>query len=59
MKIVWDTNVLVSGLLTPFGPSGEIVRMVSAGELILCINGNTSISDGSKHNQIRDTQLVN
>ncbi len=38
MKIVLDTNVLVSGLLTPFGPSGEIVRMVSAGELILCID---------------------
>ncbi|MBK5100809.1 MAG: putative toxin-antitoxin system toxin component, PIN family [Desulfobacteraceae bacterium] len=35
MKIVLDTNVLVSGLLTPFGTSGEIVRMVSAGRLIL------------------------
>ena len=38
MKIVLDTNVLVSGLLTPFGPSGEIVRMVSAGELILYLD---------------------
>ncbi len=38
MKIVLDTNVLVSGLLTPFGPTGEIVRMVSAGELILAID---------------------
>ena len=35
MKIVLDTNVLISGLLTPFGTSGEIVRMVSAGILIL------------------------
>jgi putative PIN family toxin of toxin-antitoxin system len=35
MKIVLDTNVLVSGLLTPFGSGGEIVRMVSAGILIL------------------------
>ena len=35
MKIVLDTNVLVSGLLTPFGASGEIVRMVSAGFLVL------------------------
>jgi uncharacterized protein len=35
MKIVIDTNVLVSGLLTPFGTSGEIVRMVSAGKLLL------------------------
>jgi len=38
MKIVLDTNVLVSGLLTPFGTSGEIVRMVSAGRLNLCID---------------------
>jgi uncharacterized protein len=38
MKIVLDTNVLVSGLLSPFGSSGEIVRMVSAGELILCLD---------------------
>ena len=38
MKIVLDTNVLVSGLLTPFGPSGKIVRMVSAGELSLYID---------------------
>jgi putative PIN family toxin of toxin-antitoxin system len=35
MKIVLDTNVLVSGLLTPFGTSGKIVRMISAGKLIL------------------------
>ncbi|MGB5617466.1 MAG: putative toxin-antitoxin system toxin component, PIN family [Desulfobacterales bacterium] len=38
MNIVLDTNVLVSGLLAPFGPSGEIVRMVSAGELILYLD---------------------
>ena len=36
MRIVLDTNVLVSGLLTPFGSSGEIVRMVSAGRLVIC-----------------------
>jgi putative PIN family toxin of toxin-antitoxin system len=35
MNIVLDTNVLVSGLLSPFGSSGEIVRMVSSGKLIL------------------------
>lgn len=35
MKIVLDTNVLVSGLLTPYGSSGEIVRLVSAGILIV------------------------
>jgi len=38
MKIVLDTNVLVSGLLTPFGPSGEIVRMITAGRLTLYVD---------------------
>ena len=36
MKIVLDTNVLVSGLLSPDAGPGEIVRMVSAGFLSLC-----------------------
>ena len=36
MKVVLDTNVLVSGLLNPFNPPGEIVRMTSAGMLQLC-----------------------
>lgn len=36
MKIVLDTNVLVSGLLSPFNAPGEIVRMTSAGLLHLC-----------------------
>ncbi|MFA5354373.1 MAG: putative toxin-antitoxin system toxin component, PIN family [Thermodesulfovibrionales bacterium] len=35
MNIVLDTNVLVAGLLSPFGTCGEIVRMVSSGELTL------------------------
>jgi putative PIN family toxin of toxin-antitoxin system len=38
MNIVIDTNVLVAGLLSPFGPCGEIVRMVSSGELSLCFD---------------------
>ena len=38
MRTVLDTNILVSGLLTPFGPSGKIVRMVFSGDLILCID---------------------
>jgi putative PIN family toxin of toxin-antitoxin system len=38
MKVVLDTNVLVAGLLSPFGPCGEIVRMVSSGELMLCLD---------------------
>lgn len=36
MKVVVDTNVLVSGLLSPFGAPGVIVRLVSAGRLNLC-----------------------
>jgi putative PIN family toxin of toxin-antitoxin system len=35
MNIVLDTNVLVAGLLAPFGPCGEVVRMVSSGDLTL------------------------
>ena len=38
MRLVLDTNVLVSGLLSPFGPPGEIVRMVSAGVIRLCLD---------------------
>jgi putative PIN family toxin of toxin-antitoxin system len=38
LRIVLDTNVLVSGLLSPFGPPGEIVRLVSSGVLILCLD---------------------
>ncbi len=36
MKVVLDTNVLVSGLLAPFGPCGEIVRMLTSAEITLC-----------------------
>lgn len=36
MKIVLDTNVMVSGLLSPFGPPGEIIRLAAAGALELC-----------------------
>ena len=35
MIIVLDTNVLVAGLLSPFGPCGNIVRMASSGKLRL------------------------
>jgi putative PIN family toxin of toxin-antitoxin system len=38
MNVVLDTNVLVAGLLSPFGPCGEIVRMVSCGELTLALD---------------------
>ncbi len=36
MRVVLDTNVLVSGLLTPFGPPGQIVRFVADGSIELC-----------------------
>lgn len=38
LKIVLDTNVVVSGLLSPFGNPAEVLRMVSAGELQLCFD---------------------
>lgn len=38
MSIVLDTNVLVAGLLSPFGPPGEIVRLLSGGELTLLLD---------------------
>ena len=36
MRLVLDTNVVVSGLLSPFGAPGEIIRMVAFGRLELC-----------------------
>ena len=38
MRIVLDTNVLVSGMLTPFGVCGGIIRMLTGNELVLCID---------------------
>lgn len=35
--MVLDTNVLVSGLLSPKGPPGEILRLLETGFLVLCI----------------------
>ena len=36
MRLVVDTNVLVSGLLSPFGPPGVIVNLIAAGRVRLC-----------------------
>ncbi len=41
MKIVLDTNVLVSGLLSPFNAPAEVVRMIPAGVLQLCYDART------------------
>ncbi len=36
MKVVLDTNVLVSGFLNPYGPPGSLVGFAASGELSLC-----------------------
>ena len=38
MRIVLDTNVLVSGLLNPYGAPADVVRMAVAGAVTLCID---------------------
>ena len=39
MRIVVDTNVLVSGLLSPFGPPGVVVSQIVSGSVRLCYDG--------------------
>lgn len=36
MNVVVDTNVLIAGLLSPFGLPGEIIRMIATGTLRVC-----------------------
>ena len=38
MKVVIDTNIIVSGLLTPFGSPSEILRLLALGKLIICFD---------------------
>ena len=38
MKIVLDTNVLVSGFISPFGPPAAILRSVLTGNLTVCFD---------------------
>ena len=38
MRLVLDTNVLVSGLLNPHGPPGRILDLVLAGKLRLVVD---------------------
>ncbi len=38
MRIVLDTNVLVSGLLNPYGAPGLIVGLVASGNVSLCFD---------------------
>lgn len=41
MIVVLDTNVLVAGLLSPFGPPASILRLVASGDLCVCHNAAT------------------
>lgn len=36
MRVVIDTNVLISGLLSPYGAPGRIMNMLVSGELEAC-----------------------
>lgn len=36
MRIVLDTNVLLSGLLSPSGPPGNIARLITTGAVRVC-----------------------
>ena len=38
MKVVVDTNVLVSGIINPFGKPAYILNFILDGKLILCID---------------------
>lgn len=38
MKVVLDTNVLVSGLISPSGPPGEILRLLETGLIVPCLS---------------------
>jgi len=38
VNVVLDTNVLVSGLLTPHGPSGRVLDLVLGGDLTPCFD---------------------
>lgn len=39
MRIVLDTNVVVSGLLSDFGPPAQILDLCNSGELTLVVDG--------------------
>jgi putative PIN family toxin of toxin-antitoxin system len=38
MIVVLDTNVLVSGVLSPFGPAGAMMRFVASGMISLALD---------------------
>lgn len=38
MRIVVDTNVLVAGILSPYGPPGAILRSIVVGTVTVCFD---------------------
>ncbi len=38
MRIVLDTNVVVSGMLTAFGPPSQIIELVASGDISLVVD---------------------
>lgn len=38
MKIVLDTNVLVAGLLSPFGTPAQVLQIILARKVLLCVD---------------------
>lgn len=46
MRIVLDTNVLVSGLLSPYGAPAEVVGLVVSGAITLCVDARILIEYG-------------
>lgn len=38
MRIVLDTSVLISGLLSPHGPPGQVIDLILAGEITLLVD---------------------
>ena len=38
IKVVIDTNIIVSGLLSPFGNPAEILRLLTLGKITICLD---------------------
>jgi putative PIN family toxin of toxin-antitoxin system len=39
IRVVLDTNILISGLLQPLGPSAQILMLAFSGSIQLCVSG--------------------
>ncbi|MEN6565052.1 MAG: hypothetical protein ABFC57_01980 [Veillonellales bacterium] len=44
MRIVLGTNVLVAGLISPFGPPAQILRLLTAGKLSICYDARIALT---------------